>query len=102
MRLSLSSLIDFLICNEIQIVDNVVRSGLVADPEYTVEKVEGVRRSLKAMESDEEVVASSTIATVVRLGRDIIFSLILSRNMINLYHDVHNPLYFLRSLLILI
>ena len=43
------------------------------------------------MESDEEVEASSTIATVVRLGRDIMFSLMLSRNMINLYHDVRNP-----------
>lgn len=50
-------------------MDNVVRSGLVADPKYTDEKVEGVRRLLKAMEGDEEVEAS-TIATVGEKGYD--------------------------------
>jgi hypothetical protein len=45
----------FLTFNEIQIVDNVVRSGFVADPE-------GVRSLLKAMEGDDEVEAT-TIAT---------------------------------------
>ena len=50
-------------------MDNVVRSGLVADPEYTEEKVEGVRRLLKAMEGDEEVEAT-TIATVGEKGHD--------------------------------
>ena len=65
---SLSSLIDFLIC-EIQFVDNVIRSGLVADPGYTDEKIEGVRRLLKAMEGDEEVDAT-TIATVGEKGYD--------------------------------
>ena len=67
--LSLSlSLINFLIC-KIQIVDNVVRSGLVADPEYTDDNAEGVRRLLKAMEGDEEVEAT-TIATVGEKGYD--------------------------------
>ena len=69
LSLSLSSLIDFLICNQIQIVDNVVRSGLVADPEYTDEKVEGVRTLLKAIEGDEEIEAT-TIATVGDKGYD--------------------------------
>ena len=50
-------------------MDNVVRSGLVADPEYTEEKVEGVRRLVKAMEGDEEVEAT-TIATVGEKGHD--------------------------------
>jgi len=51
------------------IVDNVVRSGLVADPEYTDEKVEGVRRLLKAIEGDEEIEAT-TISTVGDKGYD--------------------------------
>ena len=50
-------------------MDNVVRSGRVADPEYTDEKVEGVRRLLKAMEGDEEVEAT-TISTVGEKGYD--------------------------------
>ena len=50
-------------------MDNVVRSGLVADPGYTDEKTEGVRRLLKAMEGDEEVEAT-TVATVGEKGYD--------------------------------
>jgi predicted O-methyltransferase YrrM len=51
-------------------VDNVVRSGLVADPEYTDDIViEGVRKLLEAMEGDEEVEAT-TIATVGEKGYD--------------------------------
>ena len=50
-------------------MDNVVRSGLVADPEYTDEKVEGVRTLLKAIEGDEEIEAT-TIATVGDKGYD--------------------------------
>ena len=52
-----------------QIVDNVVQSGFVADPEYTDGKVEGVRRLLNAMKGDEEVEAT-TIATVGEKGYD--------------------------------
>lgn len=49
--------------------DNVVRSGLVADPEYTDEKTKGVRSLLKAMEGGDEVEAT-TIATVGEKGFD--------------------------------
>lgn len=69
LHLSLSSLIAFLICNEIQIVDNVVRAGLVANPEYTDEGTEGVRKLLRAIEGDKEVEAT-TIATVGEKGYD--------------------------------
>jgi predicted O-methyltransferase YrrM len=54
--------IDFRTFNEIQIVDNVVRSGFVAHPE-------GVRSLLKAMEGDDEVEAT-IIATVGEKGYD--------------------------------
>jgi predicted O-methyltransferase YrrM len=50
-------------------VDNVVRNGCVANPEYTSENVEGVRRLLKAIEGDEEVEAT-TISTVGEKGYD--------------------------------
>jgi predicted O-methyltransferase YrrM len=50
-------------------VDNVVRRGRVANPEYTDETVEGVRRLLEAIEGDEEVDAT-TISTVGEKGYD--------------------------------
>ena len=50
-------------------MDNVVWDGLVADPEYTDEKVEGVRKLLKAMEGDDEIEAT-TISTVGEKGYD--------------------------------
>lgn len=50
-------------------MDNVIRYGQVADPEYSDEKSEGVRRLLKAMEGDEEIEAT-TIATVGEKGHD--------------------------------
>ena len=50
-------------------MDNAVWDGLVADPEYTDEKVEGVRKLLKAMEGDDEVEAT-TISTVGEKGYD--------------------------------
>lgn len=50
-------------------MDNVVRAGRVANPEYTDERIEGVRRLLKAIEGDEEVEAT-TIATVGDKGYD--------------------------------
>jgi predicted O-methyltransferase YrrM len=50
-------------------VDNVVRSGHVAMPECTDEKIEGVRRLLEAIEGDEEIDAT-TIATVGDKGYD--------------------------------
>ena len=52
-----------------QIVDNVVRRALVADPEYTDSSVEGVRALLKAIQADKEVEAT-TIATVGDKGYD--------------------------------
>jgi len=51
------------------IVDNVVRFGRVAEPEYTDSSIEGVRTLLKAIEGDEEVDAT-TIATVGEKGHD--------------------------------
>ncbi|KAJ7787268.1 O-methyltransferase [Mycena olivaceomarginata] len=45
------------------IVDNVVRYGRVADPEYTDANVEGVRTLLKAEKGDKDVEAT-TISTV--------------------------------------
>ncbi|KAJ7192709.1 O-methyltransferase family 3 protein [Mycena pura] len=51
------------------IVDNVVRYGRVADPEYTDQMVEGVRTLLKALEGDTDVDATS-IGTVGDKGYD--------------------------------
>ncbi|KAJ6471118.1 O-methyltransferase-domain-containing protein [Mycena vitilis] len=51
------------------IVDNVVRYGRVADPEYTDANVEGVRGLLKLVKGDPEVEAT-TIATVGDKGYD--------------------------------
>jgi len=51
------------------IVDNVVRYGRVSDPEYTDEKVEGVRSLLDYLSADDEVEAT-TIATVDSKGYD--------------------------------
>ncbi|KAJ2919719.1 hypothetical protein MD484_g696, partial [Candolleomyces efflorescens] len=51
------------------IVDNVVRHGQVAIPEYTDPNVEGVRALLKAVQADKEVEAT-TIATVGDKGYD--------------------------------
>ena len=50
-------------------MDNVVRNGSVANPEYTNENIEGVRRLLKAIEGDEEVDAT-TVSTVGEKGYD--------------------------------
>jgi len=51
------------------IVDNVVRRGLVADPNYSDENVEGVRALLKLIQGDEEVDAIS-IGMVGEKGHD--------------------------------
>ncbi|KAJ6603235.1 O-methyltransferase family 3 protein [Mycena vulgaris] len=51
------------------IVDNVVRYGLVADPEYTDVNVEGVRALLEAVKGDTEVEAT-TMGTVGDKGYD--------------------------------
>ncbi|KAJ2922919.1 hypothetical protein H1R20_g14183, partial [Candolleomyces eurysporus] len=51
------------------IVDNVVRRGIVANPEYTDPSVEGVRALLKAIQGDKEVEAT-TIGTVGEKGYD--------------------------------
>ncbi|KAJ7748350.1 O-methyltransferase family 3 protein [Mycena metata] len=51
------------------IVDNVVRYGRVADPEYTDTNVEGVRRLLKGLKGDTDVEAT-TIGTVGDKGYD--------------------------------
>jgi len=51
------------------IVDNVVQAGHVADLEFTLSRAEGVRKLLKAIESDDEVEAT-TIATVGDKGYD--------------------------------
>ncbi|KAJ7675550.1 O-methyltransferase [Mycena rosella] len=51
------------------IVDNVVRYGRVADPEYTDANVEGVRALLQAVKGDSEVEAT-TIGTVGDKGYD--------------------------------
>ncbi len=42
-----------------QIVDNVVRYGRVADPEYTDANVEGVRKLLQAIKGDKDVEATT-------------------------------------------
>lgn len=52
-----------------QIVDNVVRDGNVADPGFTDERTEGVRRLLNALKDDNEV-EGTTIATVGPKGYD--------------------------------
>ena len=44
-------------------MDNVVWNGQVAEPEYVDENIEGIRNLLKAIQSDEEVDAT-TISTV--------------------------------------
>lgn len=46
-----------------KIVDNVVRYGRVADPDYQDERVEGVRNLLKGIKGDKDVEAT-TISTV--------------------------------------
>ncbi|KAJ7083443.1 O-methyltransferase family 3 protein [Mycena epipterygia] len=51
------------------IVDNVVRYGRVADPEYTDTNIEGVRNLLQAIKGDTEVDAT-TIGTVGDKGYD--------------------------------
>lgn len=53
----------------VQIVDNVGRKGLVGDPSYTDDSVEGVRNLLKYIKGDPEVEAT-TIATVGEKGYD--------------------------------
>ncbi|TFK31540.1 O-methyltransferase family 3 protein [Crucibulum laeve] len=51
------------------IVDNVVRYGHVADPEYSDDNIEGVRKLLQALKDDKEVEAT-TIGTVGEKGYD--------------------------------
>jgi len=51
------------------IVDNVVRYGRVADPEYSDDNVEGVRKLLRALKDDKDVEAT-TIGTVGEKGYD--------------------------------
>ncbi|KAH9934772.1 O-methyltransferase [Fomitopsis serialis] len=51
------------------IIDNVVRRGKVADPEYTDANVEGVRKLLTHLKTDREVDAT-TISTVGEKGWD--------------------------------
>ncbi|PPQ90842.1 hypothetical protein CVT25_007377 [Psilocybe cyanescens] len=51
------------------IVDNVVRNGHVANPEYMDANIEGVRRLLKALKDDKDVEAT-TIGTVGEKGYD--------------------------------
>jgi len=51
------------------IVDNVVRSGKVADPSYSDDNAEGVRTLLLALKDDREVDAT-TIGTVGEKGYD--------------------------------
>ncbi|KAG8919553.1 hypothetical protein FRC03_003305 [Tulasnella sp. 419] len=51
------------------IVDNVVRKGNVANPEYSDSSVEGVRALLRYIKTDPEVEAT-TIATVGEKGYD--------------------------------
>jgi len=51
------------------IVDNVVRNGKVADPEYMDSRVEGVRRLLEVIKADPEV-SATTISTVGEKGYD--------------------------------
>lgn len=40
-------------------MDNVVRNGRVANPEYTDDNVEGVRRLLEVLKNDDEVDATT-------------------------------------------
>ncbi|EGO02321.1 hypothetical protein SERLA73DRAFT_178203 [Serpula lacrymans var. lacrymans S7.3] len=51
------------------IVDNVVRNGKVADPTYSDEPVEGIRKLLKNLKGDTSVDAT-TIGTVGEKGYD--------------------------------
>ncbi|KAF8520231.1 O-methyltransferase family 3 protein [Hysterangium stoloniferum] len=51
------------------IVDNVVRNGLVSDPEVTNPPVEGVRRLLEYLK-DDRTVDATTISTVGEKGYD--------------------------------
>lgn len=50
-------------------MDNVVRYGLVGDPSYSDDNVEGVRTLLKALKGDQDVDAT-TIATTGEKGYD--------------------------------
>jgi predicted O-methyltransferase YrrM len=50
-------------------VDNVVRDGLVGDPDHTDKNVEGVRELLRNIKDDDEIEAT-TIATVGEKGYD--------------------------------
>lgn len=52
-----------------QIVDNVVRNGFVAVPDFEEPRVEGIRRLLRALKVDKEVDAT-TISTVGEKGYD--------------------------------
>lgn len=63
------SLSHCLILLALQIVDNVVRYGRVADPEYSDANVEGVRKLLQAIKGDKDVEAT-TIGTVGEKGYD--------------------------------
>lgn len=51
------------------LVDNVIRYGLVADPDYTSEEVEGIRHFVKYVQTDDTVEAT-TISTVGQKGYD--------------------------------
>ena len=51
-----------------QIVDNVVRNGLVSNVDYTDESAKGVRRPLDSLNDDREV--DAMIATVSAMGFD--------------------------------
>ncbi|KAK7460973.1 hypothetical protein VKT23_008901 [Stygiomarasmius scandens] len=51
------------------VVDNVVRSGRVSDPNYSDPSIEGVRDLLKMLKDDKEVEAT-TISTVGEKGYD--------------------------------
>lgn len=55
--------------SHVQIVDNVVRDGKVADPEQKGSRVEGVRRLLELIKADPEV-SATTISTVGEKGYD--------------------------------
>jgi len=57
-------------CSRIsQVVDNVVRSGRVSDPNYSDPSIEGVRDLLKMLKDDKDVEAT-TIGTVGEKGYD--------------------------------
>ena len=60
-----------------QIVDNVVREGVVADPANTEPESDGVRKLLKHLKDDKDIDAT-TIATVGEKGFDgFLFALVL-------------------------